>query len=501
MDKIHIFDTTLRDGEQVPGASLNTIEKVEVAKQLESLGVDIIEAGFPISSPGDFKSVEEIAKSIKNSTVCALARAVDKDIEAAGKSIKKAARPRVHTFISTSDIHIKNQFKSTREDILQRAVNAVKKAREYTDDVEFSPMDAGRSDKEYLAQVVEATIKAGATVINIPDTTGYTFPDEFGSLIKYLFDNVEGIEDIIVSVHCHNDLGLATANTLAGIEAGARQAEVTMNGIGERAGNTALEEVVMALKLRKRDKYEMNINTTQIYKTSRMVSSMMGMPVQPNKAIVGSNAFAHSSGIHQDGIIKHRENYEIIDPRDIGLDQSEIVLTARSGRRALRHRLENIGYEVDESEINDLYERFLQMADKKKEIYDEDLRILVSEEEEESKKVQFGLDLLQVICGNKNVPTATIKVMDNESNNLITETSTGTGPVDAAFAAIDRIIRRKVELTEYLVQAVTEGIDAQGKVSVEVEYEGKSYYGQGSDTDIIVASAKAYIDALNKIGE
>lgn len=496
-DKIYFFDTTLRDGEQIPGASLNTVEKVEIAKQLELLGVDIIEAGFPISSPGDFKSVEAIAETIKNSTVCALARAIDKDIDVAAESIKKAARGRIHTFISTSDLHIKYQFKSTREEILQRAVNAVKRAKKYTDDIEFSPMDAGRSDFAYLAQVVEATIKAGATTINIPDTTGYTFPSEFGSMIEYLYKNVNGIDDIIISVHCHNDLGLATANTIAGIEAGARQAEVTINGLGERAGNTALEEVVMALKTRRGDDYKIDIRTQEIYKTSRMVSSLMGIAVQPNKAIVGSNAFAHSSGIHQDGIIKHRETYEIIDPKDIGLEESEIILTARSGRKALTHRLEAIGYSINVDEVDKLYDKFLEMADKKKEVYDDDLRNLMGEINEEDSK--FGLELVQVICGNKNIPTATIKIKNNETGEISVQSMTGTGPVDAAFKAVDEIVGKKIKLKEYLVQAITEGIDAQGKVNVQIESEGKTSYGHGSDADIIVASLKAYIEAVNRL--
>lgn len=496
-DKIYFFDTTLRDGEQIPGASLNTIEKVEIAKQLEVLGVDIIEAGFPISSPGDFKSVQEIAKTIKKSTVCALARAIEKDIDVAAESIKMAKYGRIHTFISTSDLHIKYQFKSTREEILKRAVDAVKRAKKYTDDVEFSPMDAGRSDFDYLAQVVEATIKAGATTINIPDTTGYTFPEEFKSMIEYLYKNVDGINDIVVSVHCHNDLGLATANTIAGIEAGARQAEVTINGLGERAGNTALEEVVMALKTRRGDKYGIDIDTKEIYKTSRMVSSLMGIAVQPNKAIVGSNAFAHSSGIHQDGIIKHRETYEIIDPKDIGLDESEIILTARSGRKALVHRLEAIGFSIDPKEVDSLYQKFLEMADKKKQIYDEDLQFLMGEVNEKDSK--FKLELIQVLCGNKNIPTATIKLKDNETGKILIESVVGTGPVDAAFKAVDKIVGKKVILKEYLVQAITEGIDALGKVSVQIECEGKIFYGHGADPDIIVASVKAYIDAVNRI--
>jgi 2-isopropylmalate synthase len=498
-DRIYIFDTTLRDGEQVPGASLNTIEKVEIAKQLEALGVDIIEAGFPISSPGDFSSVVAVAKAIGESIICPLARAVDKDIDAAAESVKHAKKKRIHTFISTSDIHIVNQFKTTREDIKERAVAAIKRAKSYVDDVEFSAMDAGRSDKEYLAEVVEAAIKAGATTINIPDTTGFTFPEEFGKIIKFLKDEVEGIDDIVISVHCHNDLGLATANTLAGIENGARQAEVTINGIGERAGNTALEEVVMALKLRRKDIYKTKINSKEIYKTSRLVSGLMGIPVQPNKAIVGGNAFAHSSGIHQDGIIKHRENYEIIDPKEIGVEESGIILTARSGRKALTHRLEKIGIRVKQKDLDNLYEKFLEIADKKKEVHDDDLRMLVSAESEVAKDANWGLELIQVICGNKNVPTSTIKIKNNKTKEIITQTATGDGPIDASFKAVDMVVEKTIKLKEYLVQAITEGMDAQGKVNVEIELEGQTYYGFGADTDIIVASVKAYIDALNKI--
>jgi 2-isopropylmalate synthase len=499
-NKLYIFDTTLRDGEQVPGASLNTIEKVEIAKQLEKLGVDIIEAGFPISSPGDFESVQRVSEVIKDSTVCALARAIPKDIDTAAEAIKNAKKARIHTFISTSDIHIKHQFKTTKKDILNRAVKAVKYAKKFQEDVEFSAMDAGRSNLKYLAQVIEAAIKAGATTVNIPDTTGYMFPQEYGKMIKYLFRHVKGIDKVIVSTHNHNDLGLATATTLAGVEAGARQVEVTINGIGERAGNAALEEVVMALRTRKDKDVKSNVKTTEIMKTSHLVSSIMKLPVQANKAIVGRNAFAHSSGIHQDGIIKHRETYEIINPEDIGLEQSDIILTARSGRNALSSRLKHLGYDVKKDGISKIYDKFLKVADSKKEVTDHDLQMIMTGEANGTSGVmRYKMDLIQVICGNKNVPTATIRIKDNDDGMILEATAAGTGPIDASYKAIDKIIRKKLRLKEFLVQAVTEGIDATGKVNVEIDYKGRNYYGEGEGGDIVVASAKAYLDAINKI--
>jgi len=376
--KIYIFDTTLRDGEQVPGAKLTTPEKVEIAKQLVKLGVDVIEAGFPISSPGDFTSVEEVSKVAGEVAVCALTRAVQKDIDAAAEALRFAKHPRIHTGIGSSDVHIVNKFKSTRDEVLRRGVEAVKYAKTKVEDVEFYAEDAGRADPEFLSRMVEAVIDAGATVVNIPDTTGYCFPEEFYGKIKYLFDHVKGIERVIISVHCHNDLGMATANTLAGVRAGARQAEVTINGIGERAGNTSLEEVVMALKTRNESNYEVNVNTKLIYSTSRMVSETMGIPVQPNKAIVGANAFAHSSGIHQDGVLKYRANYEIINPEEVGVEASKIVLTARSGRAALKHRLAQLGYALNGNGIDGVYEEFLKVADEKKEVEDEDLKEIIS---------------------------------------------------------------------------------------------------------------------------
>jgi 2-isopropylmalate synthase len=494
-DRVIVFDTTLRDGEQVPGCQLNTIEKIEVAKQLELLGVDVIEAGFPISSPADFKSVVEISKAVTEPIICPLSRAVMGDIDCAADSLKYAKKKRIHTFISTSDIHIQHQFKTTREDIMERAIAAVKHAKQYVEDVEFSAMDAGRSDREYLARVLEAAIKAGATTLNIPDTTGYCLPHEYGDLIKYIRENVRGVENVVLSAHCHNDLGLATANTIAGVVNGVRQVEVTMNGVGERAGNTALEEVVMILRTRKDLDVDTNINTKMIYPTSRLVSRLLRMPVQPNKAIVGKNAFAHSSGIHQHGVLNKRETYEIIDPQDVGIQQSEIILTARSGRAALKHHLERLGYNLSKEELEEVYTRFVEVADVKKEVNDDDLNELMGKKR--SKHSEIKLELLQVLCGDPVTPMATITLkMDGKKHNAV---AIGNGPIDAAFHAIDQIVKKHVVLEEFLVQAITRGSDDTGKVHVQIHYNGRPFYGFGSDTDIVVASVKAYIDALNKV--
>lgn len=507
MDKIIIFDTTLRDGEQVPGAKLNMVEKIEIAKQLEILGVDVIEAGFPISSPEDFKAVQEVAKIIKLSSVCGLARGLDKDIETAAKAIEKANKPRLHTFISASDIHIKNQMKKSREEMLEMVHKAVSKAKNLVDDIEFSPMDASRADIDYLVKFIKVAIAAGASTINIPDTVGYALPDEFGEIVKKIVNSTPEIQSgkVILSVHTHNDLGLATANALAGIENGARQVEGTINGIGERAGNCANEEITMILKTRYADKYRIDINSKEIFKTSRMVAQVMGLEVQRNKAIVGQNAFAHSSGIHQDGIIKYRQNFEIIDPKDLGIEESGIILTARSGRSALIHRLEKLGYKFDKNSIEPIYEKFLQIADSKKEVDDSDLKLMLnSDSNEKIEKNNFAIELVQVICGNKNVPTATIRIK-TKVNKLIESVSSGSGPVDAAYKAINKAAveilgnDNQVVLKEYLVQAITEGMDSQGKVSVQIEFNKERYFGYGADEDIVVASAKAYIDAINKI--
>ena len=496
MEKLYVFDTTLRDGEQVPGCQLNTVEKIELAKALDFLKVDVIECGFPISSPGDFNSIKEISKVVENATICALTRAVEKDIDVAAEALHFARHKRIHTGIGTSDFHILHKFKSNREEILQRAIACVKYARRYTDDVEFYAEDAGRTENEYLAKVIAAVVKAGATVVNIPDTTGYCTPYEYGEKIKYLRENVPGIEKIIISTHCHNDLGMATANTLAGVMNGARQVEVTMNGIGERAGNTALEEVVMAVKCRKDIPVFTDIDTKMIMKTSRLVSTLMRMPVQPNKAIVGRNAFAHSSGIHQDGVLKNRESYEIIDPSDVGVNESVISLTARSGRAALKHHFTRLGIEMTSEELDESYDKFLKLADCKKDVRDEDL-LAIAGVTRSIKTQRIRLKYLQVVCGKSSVPMATVKLLiDGE---LCTATSSGNGPIDASFSAVKQLIHRKIVLEEFLVQAITRGTDDVGKVHVQIENKGNIYYGFSANTDIITASTEAFIDAVSKI--
>ncbi len=495
-EKLYVFDTTLRDGEQVPGCQLNTIEKIELAKALELLKVDIIECGFPISSPGDFTSIVEISKVVKESTICALTRAVEKDIEVAADALHFARRKRIHTGIGTSDPHIQYKFKSNREDIILRAISCVKYARKFVDDVEFYAEDAGRTDNEYLARVVEAVIKAGATVVNIPDTTGYCTPEEYGAKIRYLVENVPNIDKAIISTHCHNDLGMATANTLAGIMNGARQAEVTINGIGERAGNTALEEVVMAIKCRKDFPVYTEIDTPLIMKTSRLVSTLMRMPVQPNKAIVGRNAFAHSSGIHQDGVLKNRESYEIIDPSAVGVNESVIALTARSGRAALKHHFSRLNIDLSNEELDVAYDKFLKLADVKKEIHDEDL-LMISGVTKNIRTHRIKLKYLQVVCGKSAIPMATVKLLiDGEE---CVATSSGNGPIDASFSAVKSLIHRKINLEEFLVQAITKGTDDVGKVHIQVENKGNIYYGFSANTDIITASVEALIDAVSKI--
>jgi 2-isopropylmalate synthase len=495
-DKLYIFDTTLRDGEQVPGCQLNTVEKIEVAKALQELGVDIIEAGFPISSPGDFESVVEISKAVTWPTICALTRAVQKDIDVAAESLKYAKKGRIHTGIGTSYYHIYKKLNSTPEAIIERAVEAVKYAKKYVEDIEFYAEDAGRTENEFLAKVVEAVIKAGATVVNIPDTTGYCLPNEFGEKIKYLKENVNGIHNAIISTHCHNDLGMATANTVAGIINGARQAEVTVNGIGERAGNTSLEEVVMIMKSRyKVLDIKTGINTKNIYRTSRLVSTLMNMPVQPNKAVVGRNAFAHSSGIHQDGVLKYRENYEIMDPTDVGINESTILLTARSGRAALKHRLEILGYKLDKEKLDGVYEEFLKLADKKKDIKDDDIAMLAGDLARQEHRIK--LDFLQVLTGNNLIPVAIVRL--NIAGEKFNATATGNGPVDAAIKAVKEIIRRQVSIEEFLVQAITRGSDDIGKVHMQIQYNEAIFNGFGAHTDIVTASVEAFLDAVNKI--
>lgn len=493
MEKLFIFDTTLRDGEQVPGCQLNTIEKIEVAKALETLGVDVIEAGFPVSSPGDFNSVVEISKAVTWPTICALTRAVEKDIEVAAEALKYAKKKRIHTGIGTSDYHIKYKFNSNREEIIERAKAAVKYAKRFVEDIEFYAEDAGRTDNEYLAKVVQAVIDAGATVVNIPDTTGYCLPTEYGAKIKYLIDHVD-MKNAILSTHCHQDLGMATANSIMGVINGARQVEVTINGIGERAGNTSLEEVVMAIKSHKELNIETNINTQKIYPVSRMISSLMNMPVQPNKAIVGRNAFAHSSGIHQDGVLKNMSTYEIIDPKEVGIDDNAIVLTARSGRAALKNRLNILGIEVNDEDLADIYQRFLELADRKKDITDEDIYVLAGKETEKMRRIR--MDYLQVISGKDVRCVANVGI--DIAGEKFEASSSGNGPVDAAIKAIKQIIRRETIIEEFLIQAINRGSDDVGKVHMQVEHNGQIYYGFSANTDIITASAEAFINAVNK---
>jgi len=493
-DKLYIFDTTLRDGEQVPGCQLNTIEKIQVAKQLERLGVDVIEAGFPISSPGDFNSVIEISKAVTWPTICALTRAVEKDIDVAVEALKYARHKRIHTGIGTSDMHIKYKFNSNREEIIERGVAAVKYAKKFVEDVEFYAEDAGRTDNEYLARVIEAVIKAGATVVNIPDTTGYCLPEEYGAKIRYLVEHVDCIDKAIISTHCHNDLGMATANTISGVINGARQVEVTINGIGERAGNTSLEEIAMIIKCHSTIPVQTNINTTKIYPTSRMVSSLMNMPVQPNKAVVGRNAFAHSSGIHQDGVLKNVQTYEIMDPKDVGIDDNSIVLTARSGRAALRHRLHVLGVEMDDERLDKVYEAFLRLADQKKEIGDDDILMLAGADRSASQHIK--LKYLQVTSGVGVRPVASLGL--EVAGEQFEAAATGNGPVDAAIKALKQIIRRQMTLKEFTIQAISKGSDDVGKVHMQVEYNNQLYYGFGANTDIIAASVEAYIDCINK---
>ncbi|MBB3895236.1 2-isopropylmalate synthase [Bacteroides pyogenes] len=493
-NRLFIFDTTLRDGEQVPGCQLNTVEKIQVAKALEALGVDVIEAGFPVSSPGDFNSVIEISKAVTWPTVCALTRAVQKDIDVAVEALRFAKRKRIHTGIGTSDSHIKYKFGSNREEIIERAVAAVKYARRFVDDVEFYAEDAGRTDNEYLARVIEAVIKAGATVVNIPDTTGYCLPAEYGAKIKYLVDHVEGIDNAVISTHCHNDLGMATANTVAGILNGARQVEVTINGIGERAGNTALEEIAMIMKSHHEIDIRTNINTRKIYSTSRMVSSLMNMPVQPNKAIVGRNAFAHSSGIHQDGVLKNAHTYEIIDPREVGVDDNSIVLTARSGRAALKNRLSVLGVQLEQEKLDQVYEEFLKLADKKKDVNDDDILVLAGADRTQNHRIK--LDYLQVTSGVGVRSVASLGL--NISGEKFEACATGNGPVDAAIKALKKIVDRNMTLKEFTIQAISKGSDDMGKVHMQVEYDKQMYYGFGANTDIIAASVEAYIDCINK---
>ena len=496
-ERLFIFDTTLRDGEQVPGCQLNTIEKIEVARALEALGVDVIEAGFPVSSPGDFNSVREISKAVSAPTICALTRAVERDIDVAADALALAKHKRIHTGIGVSPEHIYSKLKSTPDAIVERAVAAVKYAKKYVEDVEFYAEDAGRADEAFLARVVEAVIKAGATVVNIPDTTGYCLPEQYGAKIKYLMEHVDGVHKAILSTHCHNDLGMATANTLSGVINGARQVEVTINGIGERAGNTSLEEVVMALRCHKHLGVDTGINSKGLTSVSRLVSSLMNMPVQANKAIVGRNAFAHSSGIHQDGVLKDRGNYEIIDPKDVGLDESVIALTARSGRAALHHRLDLLGINLEQHELDEVYEKFLVLADKKKDVRDDDLLYLVGDTTGEKVQKHLKLKYLQILSGTL-VPTATVIVEIGGMER--TATSTGNGPIDAAVRAIKSLIQEKVLITEFLIQAMNRGSDDVGRVHMRVCNGENCMHGFSAHTDTVRASVEAFVDALNLLG-
>ncbi len=498
MDRIIIFDTTLRDGEQAAGAGLSTREKLEIAKQLEKLGVDVIEAGFPISSPGDFEAVQLIAKEIQGSTVCALAHANAEAIDRAWEAIKEAKSPRIHVFLSASDIHLLYQLKKSREEILEISRDMVAQAKGYADDVEFSPMDASRTEPAYIYQILEAVIGAGATTVNIPDTVGYAIPQEFGDLIEGIFKNVPNINKAVVSIHCHNDLGLAVANSLEAIRRGARQVECTINGIGERAGNASLEEIVMALKTRS-DFFNLttNVDTTQIYKTSRLVSELTGFIVQPNKSIIGANAFRHQSGIHQDGVIKKAITYEIMDPRSVGIPASSLVLGKLSGRHAFKERLAELGYILDEEALSRAFQAFKELSDKKREVTDRDIESLIAEELRTVSEV-YHLDHVEVSCGDHSIPTATVRLIAPDGQTLA-DAALGTGPVDAVYKAINRIVRVPNELTEFTVNSVTEGIDAIGEVLIRIESGGVTYTGRGASTDIMVASAKAYINALNRL--
>jgi 2-isopropylmalate synthase len=498
MDRVTIFDTTLRDGEQSPGASLTSDEKLEIALQLARLGVDVIEAGFPISSPDDFEAVRRIAREVRGPAIAGLARARPEDVDRCWEAVREAERPRIHTFISTSDIHLSHQFKMTRERALEQAVAMVARARSYCEDVEFSPMDATRSDHDYLYQVLAAVIEAGATTLNIADTVGFTTPDEMTSLIRGMFERIPNIDRAVVSIHCHNDLGMAVANSLAAIRAGARQVECTVNGLGERAGNASLEEIVMAINTRG-DVYGVTtgVDTSQILKTSRLVSALTGIPVQPNKAVVGSNAFAHESGIHQDGILKERTTYEIMRADAIGLASSNLVLGKHSGRHALRVRLEDLGYSLSPDELNRAFGRFKEIADKKKEVSDRDLEAIMADELRQTPET-YHLELVQVSCGQPLMPTATVQVR-LPTGEIRTTASTGTGPVDAVYKAVNAIIGIANRLEVYQVHSVTSGLDALAEVTLRVEVDGHTYYGRGADTDIVVASANAYLNALNRV--
>jgi 2-isopropylmalate synthase len=494
---IKIFDTTLRDGEQSPGASMNVPEKLALAKQLAKLGVDIIEAGFAFSSPGDFEAIKTIGNEVEGPVICSLARAREGDIKRAWEALKNAPRRRIHTFHSTSDIHLKYQFRISREEALKRSVEMVKLARSLVEDVEFSPMDATRTDVHFLCEVVEAVVDAGASTVNIPDTVGYSIPVEFGAMVKTIHDRVKDIDRAVISVHCHNDLGLSTANSLSAVLNGAGQIECTINGIGERAGNCSMEEVVMSLRTRSDIFHaDTRINTEEIMRTSRLVTKITGISVQPNKAIVGANAFAHESGIHQDGLLKEKTTYEIIKPESVGLHSTKFVLGKHSGRHAFKTRLQELGYVLRDEELNSTFERFKRLADQKKDIFDEDIEALISQDVTKVPEVYSLIDL-NVVSGINQKPTATVKLKIGE--NIIDRMEHGDGPVDATYKAIVSITDTKSHLLKFEVKGITGGTDALGEVVVSLEEDGRTVRGHGADTDIIVASAKAYINALNKL--
>jgi 2-isopropylmalate synthase len=502
-DKIIVFDTTLRDGEQSPGASLTVEEKVEIARRLEKLGVDVIEAGFPVSSPTQFDAVERVSDAV-GVTVAALSRAKELDIKTAWDAVKNAEKKRIHTFSSTSDFHILGKFghkrygetlEEKRKTVVQMSIDAVQYAKTFCDDVEFSAEDAGRTEIGYLSEVIEAAIGAGATTVNIPDTTGYTMPFEFRDMIAELKKRVSNIDQAVISVHCHNDLGLAVANSISALDAGARQVECTVNGIGERAGNASLEEIVMALKVRKDAlPYETTIDTREIYNTSKMVSGFTGVVIQPNKAIVGENAFAHESGIHQDGMLKNRNTYEIMTPEDVGVPKTRIVLGRHSGRSGLKTRLVELGYTPAEEDIQHIYERFTDLADKKKEVFDDDLRALMGDEVLKKQDL-YHLDYLHVYTGNSAIPTATVRLSIN--GDAVEESATGDGPVDAVFNAVDRATKSKRRVESYQVRSVTSGRQSQGEALLRLRVGEKVYHGRGVSTDIVEASAKSYVQAIN----
>jgi 2-isopropylmalate synthase len=499
-NRVFIFDTTLRDGEQSPGASLNEAEKLQIAHSLARLGVDVIEAGFPYSSAGDFAAVKHIASEVHGPIICGLARANEPDIERAAASLEPAAKRRIHTFIGTSNIHLEHKLRLSKAQCLEKAVRMVKFAKSFTHDIEFSPEDAGRSDPDFLFEILTAVIEAGATTVNIPDTVGYITPYEFGSLIKSIKENVPNINQAIISVHCHNDLGLAVANSLGALVNGARQVECTINGLGERAGNCALEEIVMILKTRRKTLgLFTEVETTEIARTSHLVSNLTGFPVQKNKAIVGANAFAHESGIHQDGVLKHKNTYEIIDPAEVGFKTNRLPLGPRSGKHALKSRLAELGYNLDTLELESAYARFKELADKKKQISDKDLISIVDERQRESTVEAFyTLERLQIACGN-GLPTASVEIRNQKDDTLVRTSALGTGPVDAVYQAIKELVKIPNELIEFSVQSITEGIDAQGEVTIRVKHQNKVYSGHGADTDILVAAAKAYLNAVNKL--